>query len=154
MRAFEEFGELLRTFERTLAFVIGDWINELEDRFGEESSQLIDATGWSESTVRVYSWTAKKVRAELRMIDAGLSYKHHQIVAALPPSQQKHWLTQALGNGEGPWPVSRLEKAIKSGEDLLPTKWFVVVECKDASDQAALLKQLELNGRSCKTLER
>lgn len=156
LAAFAELGEALRTFERTLAFVIGDWINALEDRYGEEASQVIDASGWSLNTIRTYAWTAKKVPPENRRIDEGLTYAHHQAVGALEPAEQRHWLTLALGNGDdaGPWPVSRLRAAIFRGSDLAAGRWWVMVECRDAGDQAALVKTLELQGRTCKPLER
>lgn len=154
--SFDEFaslGETLRTFERVIQFAIGDWINALEDRFGEKASQLIDASGWSESTIRTYAWTAKKVAKDNRMIDAGLSYAHHQIVGGLAPPEQRQWLKLALGTDEeGVWPVARLKAAIKNGEDLAPPKWFVMVECKDEQDQQALLKKFEREGRTCKAL--
>jgi hypothetical protein len=150
---FAELGEMLRTFERVLQFTIGDWINALEDRYGEQASQLIDASGWSESTIKTYAWTAKKVPKENRMIDQGLSYAHHQLVGALPPAEQKQWLKQALGSDEtGPWPVARLRAAVKDGSDLAPTKWIVLVECRDEQDQLALLRHMEQDGRMCKAL--
>jgi hypothetical protein len=151
--AFASLGEMLRTFERVLQFTIGDWINALEDRYGEQASQLIDASGWAESTIKTYAWTAKKVPKENRMIDQGLSYAHHQLVGALPPAEQRQWLKQALGDEEtGIWTTARLRSAVKDGSDLAPTKWWVMVECRDEKDQAALLKKLELDGRQCKAL--
>ncbi len=152
--AFAELGEMLRTFERTLAFVVGDWINALEDRFGEEASQLIDSTGWSLSTIKTYAWTARKVPEENRLIDEGLSYAHHQAVGRLDHKEQKRWLGLALGNGDGPWPVSKLKAAVRDGSDLSERHWWVLVECRDEQDQNSLLKRLESDGRTCKALER
>jgi hypothetical protein len=151
MESFAEFGEILRTFERTLAFVIGDWINALEDRFGEEASQLLDASGWTLSTIKTYAWTAKKVAPENRFIDEGLSYAHHQAVGALEPNEQKHWLKKALNDGE-PWSVSKLRAAISTHNN--KQRWLVTVECKDEADQEDLVRQLERQGRACKAIER
>jgi hypothetical protein len=153
IEAFAELGEALRTFERTLQFAIGDWINALEDRYGEEASQLIDASGWSLNTIRVYSWTAKNVPPANRFIDEGLTYAHHQAVASLAHPEQKHWLKLALGDGDEPWPVSKLRAAISRGADLTKKYWVVIV-CKDEDDQAALVKELERQGRTCKSMER
>jgi hypothetical protein len=151
--AFADLGEMLRTFERTMAFVVGDWINQLEDRFGEKSAQLVDATGWSLNTIRAYAWTARKVPPENRFIDAGLTYAHHQAVAALAQPEQRHWLTLALGNGDDiePWSVTRLRAAISKGSDL-QSRWWILVECKDEAEQGNVLKALELQGRTCKAL--
>src|SRR4051812_16103209 len=56
--AFDALGETLRTLHRTLPFAIGDFFNEVESRFPEKASQLLDHTGWAEETLRTYRWAA------------------------------------------------------------------------------------------------
>ena len=150
--AFGELGEMLRTFERTMAFVVGDWINAVEDRFGEQSAQLIDATGWSLNTIRTYAWTSRKVPKENRFIDAGLTYAHHQAVGALAHPEQRHWLKLAIAGDDGePWSVTKLRGAISRGADLAP-RWLIMVQCKDEAEQASILRELERQGRNCRAL--
>ena len=149
------FGEMLRTFEVGLQFAIGDYARYVEGRFGEQASQILDATGWAEATLRVYTWVSGKVPAENRMVDRGLSFKHHMAVAGLSPSQQRKWLDHALGNGDGePWSVNRLTAAVKAGADVTPTAWLVLATCTSERQQSKVMKLLELEGVACKTMER
>lgn len=150
----ENFGELLRTMENSIQFARGDFQNYMEARFGEQAAQALDASsGWASSTCRAYRWVSERVAPEDRRIDQGLSFKHHMVVAALPPAQQRKWLDKAIGNGESePWTVSRLTAALKVGADLPQTKWYVLVECRSEAKQQALLKKLELDGHQCKAV--
>lgn len=152
---WEDVGQVLAVQVRGLQFQVGDWLRIGEKYFGEKASQVIDARCWSESTVRVYRHVAEKVPVANRMLDRGLAYAHHQAVAALAPRQQKTWLTRALGNGDGrPWSVARLKTAIKSGADQPETGWWVLVSCTSAKDQEALVKRMELDGRTAKPTTR
>ena len=60
----------------------------------------------------------------------------------------------ALGDGEEIWSVARLRAAIRAGKDPIETRWWVLVECADKKTQAAYLKQLELEGRTCRPVTR
>lgn len=133
--------------------MVGDWLIYGEKRYGELAAQAIDIKGWSEETVRVYSWVAKSVPMENRRED--LTFKHHQLVAHLPPAQQRKWLKQAATSEDaGAWPASRLAAAIKEGGDEAPTAWFILVEAGSQAKRDALQKELELAGHQCKAVER
>ena len=151
----EMFGESLRTLDRGIQFALGDYFRYIEDRFGEQASQILDHTGWSESTLRTYRWTAEKIAVETRRMDR-LSYRHHQLVAALPPLAQRKWLTEAAeGNGDGkPWTTARLQQAIKAGSDLEITKWYLVTRCTSEAQRDELLKELEGRGFLCTATEK
>ena len=152
---WDDVGHVLAVQVRGLQLQVGDWLRIGEKFFGEKAAQVIDAQSWSESTVRVYRHVAGKVPMENRMIDKGLSYAHHQAVAALAPRQQKTWLMRALGNGDGtPWPVSRLKAAIRAGGDEPETGWWVLVSCSSAKDQEALVRRMEMDGRTAKPTTR
>lgn len=144
----------LRLVEQSVQFAIGDAINYAEATFGEEASQIVDAADWSEATVKVYRWVAEKVAPENRMLDRGLTFSHHMAVAGLTPAKQRKWLEQAAGEDGKPWRVSRLKAAMKEGGDQPVTRWWLLVECKDAEDATDLQKKLELESRTVKTLER
>jgi len=147
---FDLLGRYFKTWHASIQFAIGDWINAVEQRFGEKASQLVDATGWELTTIRTYAWVAEKIDPSRRRIADGLSYSHHQAVAGLAPAEQKQWLRYALGTDGEMWSVKRLQAAIKHGDDIAPNRYWIVVECHDESDQAALLKEFELKGRQCK----
>lgn len=151
--AFDALGETLRTLEHSLAFVIGDFFREVENRFGEQASQILDHTGWSESTLRVYRWTATKVSPEDR--NEALTFSHHQVVAALPPREQRQWLSQAAdGDGGTPWPVARLKAAVKANGDQPVTAWICVALCESERQRDALARELEGRGIRCKASEK
>lgn len=152
--ACEALWAALRTLECSLQFAVGDAVNDFEGRWGERASQIIDASGLSLSSVKVYAWVAKQVPSQNRMIDRGLSFAHHLACAALPHAEQRSWLTQALGNGGGQWSVSRLKAAIREGSDLEPSAWFVIVTCDSEAKQQKVLAKLESDGLTCKAVER
>jgi len=150
----EALWETLRTMEKSIQFAIGDAMKYFRERWGERADQIIsDGTGWSLETLRAYEWTSDKVRPEVRMIDRGLSYSHHQAVAKLPPVEQKKWLAEAV-DGDAPWPVSRLKQAIKANGDLDVTAWFVIVRAKDEASRDRLMSELESRGFICKSTDR
>lgn len=146
----------LKTLERSLQFAIGDAIRYIEGRWGEEkAAQIIDATGWSLSTVNVYRWVAKNVPSENRMLDRGLSYAHHQACAGLPAPDQKVWLTRALGDGDGEhWPVAKLKQALRSKVEVEETEWYLVVACGTEEKRENLRRELEGKGYRCKVSEK
>ena len=145
--AFAALGETLRTLDRSIQFVIGDYFREVEDRFHEKSSQLLDHTGWSEQTLKTYRWTAKQVPSENRRMDV-LSYSHHQAVAALPIARQKELLDKSAdGDGTKPWSVQRLKAEITSTTTGTPMTFGVSVFCESEADQEACCRQLDNLGR-------
>jgi hypothetical protein len=153
--ACADFSEVLRTFERSIQFVIGDYCRYLEGRFGEKASQIIDATGWSLSTIKTYIWVSENVLPENRRIEQGLSFKHHMAVASLPPEQQRSWLAKALNEAEEePWPASRLVAAIKNGADVETSGWVIFVTCTSEKQQTRVLKLLEVEGVQCKAVSK
>lgn len=143
----------LRAVEQGIQFAIGDAIRYIEERFGEQASQVIDSElGWSQSTIDVYRWTAQNVPSENRRPD--LSYSHHQAVAKLQPQDQRKWLAQAAGTGDGAWPVSRLKAAVKAGEDVVQESWYVLVAVSATEERDELTKELEGRGYKCKPIAR
>lgn len=152
---WEKLGDRLAVMERGIQFVIGDWLNMLEDRFGEEAAQAIDATRWSEKTLSACRWVAKSVPPESRMMDRGLSFEHHKAVAKLSPSKQRTWLKKAAGDGtEQPWTVARLRAAMTAGEDLPIVGWRLLVTCDSPEDRQQLQDRLEGQGKACKPVDK
>jgi len=147
-------GTVLLVAERASQFAIGDFVNYVEDRFGEQASQIIDeGSGWSLKTVQVYAWLAKRIAPGVRRMDR-LGIRHHMLVAGLSPGRQREWLNRAADDQDGPWTVARLAKALKENGDAIETAWWVLVATSGAEDQAALMSMLEGQGRSVKALTR
>lgn len=150
-----EAGQRLALFAKGLAFAVGDWLVYGEHEFGEQAAQAIDAQHWSESTVRAYRWLAERVPPGSRV--DGLDMAHHLAVAKLPPAEQRKWLRSALeGDGGARWSVTRLktELAKADGRPTSPLAYYVLAECRDASDQASLLDYFRREERPCEAVRR
>lgn len=147
-------GSVLIVAERASQFAIGDFVNYVEDKFGERSAQIIDEDGgWSLKTVQVYSWLSKHVAPDVRRMDR-LGIRHHLLVATLSPGKQREWLNRAADALDGPWTVARLAKALRENGDAEETAWWVLVATAGADEQAALIERLSAEGKTAKAVTR
>lgn len=150
--AFANVGKRLRILERASQFALGDYLNQVEDRFAEEASQIVDATEWSEKTCSSYRWLAKSIAIERRRMDR-LGVAHHIEVAALSPLLQEKWLKKAADDdNELPWTVARLRQEMKAGGVLKATAFWVLVQCDNEKKQREFMAQMEKQGRICKAV--
>lgn len=144
-----DLGEALRVVEHAAQFSVGDFVNYVEDAFGEQASQIVDASNWSESTLKVYRWVCKQVPMTVRLPE--LSFSHHQVVADLSPEDQQSWLLRASDGEDGhAWSVGRLRKQIKlakAGKQAEP-KWYLLVDCGSEEKRGELMRQLDNLGFS------
>lgn len=101
-------GVLLGRVKRTASWLIGDWLNAGETRFGEKYAQAIEDTGLTEGTLRNYASVCGRVTPERRLSD--LPFSMHADVAALTPEQQTEWLTRARDEG---WSRTQLREELK-----------------------------------------
>lgn len=145
-----EYGYQLATLEHAVQFAIGDFILYVEATFGERGSQVVDPDcGWTEDSLRVYRWVAEKVPPAMRRPE--LSYRHHQLVARLPPATQQRRLEQAATHH---WSSAELGRALRKGDAPDATECWLLVLCKDAADRTTLQTTLEAKGRTCKGVDR
>jgi len=147
-------GEILRVAQRADGFAIGGWANYMEQRFGEEASQAIDAeSGWNLKTLSVYRWLDKQVALPRRRMDR-LTIKHHLIVASLTPTKQKEWLDRAANDSDPlsePWTCAQLAKALADGEASLgDLAHWVIVLARSEADAQGLLATFTEQGRTAK----
>ena len=125
----EDFCKVWPRMERLTPFILGDFINYVEAHFGEEASQLLDASfGWAEGTLRNYSWVCDHVARDVRREE--LSFKQHRLVANLPRAQQVKWLERAAsGDENGPWNYRHMRAAIKAGTEPEVIGWALFIDC-------------------------
>lgn len=90
-------------------WVIGDWINIGEKRYGESYKRAIELTGKSYQTLRNVASVAKSV--ELYRRRDSLTWKHHAEVAALP-DEDREQLLDACESEE--WTTAELRQAVKA----------------------------------------
>lgn len=142
-----EVGQILAVMDRALAFLVGDWIRFGEDRYGEMAAQFIDARQWQPETVRNYVWLAERVPQPNRMLDRGLTIRHHQLVAKLPPAEQGRWLRRALNDGGQRWTPNMLRAAIRGNDETASdTEWYVVVPFENEGSRDKFVDELRMRG--------
>ena len=120
---WERLGQLLFRFDRSMQWLIGDWLLQGEDNKWGKHEEIAAELGLQVKTLYDYRYVARhvdfSVRTEL------LSFGHHKLVAQLEPSLQRRWLKRAAAgdldaaSGEPrPWSISRLRKEMAA----LPTE--------------------------------
>ena len=150
---FEEWQaafEWTQQAESVAPFWVGDLIECGEAAFGEKYAQALDATTYSEKTLRNYAYVARQVAANRRRPQLGWGI--HAEVASLEPDQQDAWLDRAMAEGltrDELRALLREAKATDAGEDVSEMFW-VTVGCKDAADQQRLAEQFRQEGRAVK----
>lgn len=110
---WEAYGYGLMRVEGAIQWIIGDWLNYGEHKYGQAYTQALEM--WPEAryqTLSNYKWVAWNVTSSLRR--EGLPYSHHVEVARLEPRAQKYWLEEAELHA---WSVRELRAAIRQGPE-------------------------------------
>ena len=93
----------------TLAFEVGDWVNEGEDRFGEMASQFVDAFSYWQ--VAKWASVARRIPAACRVYNVeGVTMEHHRVVADQPEDLQRPLLLRAA---EKHWRAAELKREMQ-----------------------------------------
>jgi hypothetical protein len=112
--SFEEWdslGQKLAPIGKSIGFIIGDWINYGEARYGAKYEDALNRTGFAYNTLRHYAYVARKV--EMCVRKHNLDYCIHATVAKLKTDDEKqYWLGMAEKHDLG---VRRLRKSINFG---------------------------------------
>lgn len=93
---WERLGQVLKRVESGVQWWIGDWMAYGEKHFSEKYAQAIDVsdqTGINVDTLRNYQWVSEHVPPVMRITTVPWSF--HQVIAALPPKEQRKWLKHA-----------------------------------------------------------
>lgn len=86
-------GEVLAAFNKSLAWLVGDWAALGDVEYGRKYEFLAEMTGLKEGTLRNYAYIAQAFQMSRRYDN--LEFKHHAIVAALEPEVADMWLDMA-----------------------------------------------------------
>lgn len=108
---WRELGDLLFGFEKSIQWLIGDWLNIGEKQYGQTYDALADSTGYKIKSLYEYAYVARQVEISIRM--ETLSFGHHGLVAGMKADQQRKWLMLADSNG---WSVAKLREEINGGK--------------------------------------
>ena len=119
---WEAYGGAIRRVEGAVQWIIGDWLNYGERKYGEMYAQAVDETDYKKETLMNAKWVAGKIETSLRR--EVLTWSHHKEVAKLEPEEQEYWLNEAVEQGYG---VRGLRDAIRDGgqESAFPEGWCV-----------------------------
>ncbi len=104
-------GQKLAPIGKSIGFIIGDWINYGDKRYGEKYDEALAKTGLAYQTLTNFAHVARKVGIYLRK--ENLDWSQHATVAKLKTDEEKkHWLDMAE---EHDLSVRRLRKSINFG---------------------------------------
>ena len=105
-----ELGSRLAPIAKSIALMLGDWVNYGKKAYGHKYKEAVRVTGLAEKTLRNYAYVARNVGHSLR--DPSLGQEHHAAVAPLEPHLQKHWLGLAKEHNPS---IPCLRKSIQAG---------------------------------------
>jgi hypothetical protein len=100
-------GQRLLRVEKMLPWVLGDWINYGEAKWGEKYSQALTDTDYSYSRLTTFSYVCRRIDFSRRRQE--LSFGHHEVVAPLIPDTQDVWLQRAVSHR---WSIRNLIDAL------------------------------------------
>ena len=113
---WDALGKKLAPVGKSIGFIIGDWINYGEKRYGEKYTDAIKRSGLTMETLKLYSHVARRI--EMLNRSNVLDFTHHIVAARLKdPDQQQHWLKIAE---EEKMSVRRLKKSLNAGRIVTP----------------------------------
>ncbi len=108
---WNDLGQKLAPVGKSIGFIIGDWINYGEKRWGDKYEEAMMRTGMAYQTLMDFAYVARKVEISLR--NENLDFTHHRVVAKLKtPDEKEHWLKMAEKHKLG---IRRLRKSINFG---------------------------------------
>ena len=94
-KQWEKLGKDLFQAARDLPWMIGDWLNFGERKYGERYAQALEMGRYDYVTLRKCSWVCRHVPPERRRPSSVLSFKHHEVITPLEPEEQEEMLDLA-----------------------------------------------------------
>jgi hypothetical protein len=139
---WEQLSTALLKGEAVIQWAVGDCILWGEQKFGEMASQVMDATGLKESTLRNYVWVASKIPPDRRR--ETVPFTHHKVVAGLEADAQDAILdkVEAAVGTEDEWSVREVQKAVKLVEAATTPEEERTQEQKKTIRKSDLLKTI------------
>ena len=115
---WEAYGSGIRRVEGAIQWLIGDWLNYGERKYGEMYTQGLEPSEYD--LLAKYKWVSGAVESCFRKQE--LSWSHHKEVAKLEPEEQAYWLDEAIKRG---YTMRGLRDAIRDEdkESVSPEGW-------------------------------
>lgn len=143
---FEGLGALLFRLEDGIQLYIGDYLASYERLGYGDISRLAEAYHRNYKTLSNWKWICANVATSLRKEvlrinpQKPLTIGHYNLVAALSPDEQWHWLSQAAQNQ---WSVAMLQEMLKP--KILTGKALPWERALDGLEQVALKKWAKMD---------
>ena len=104
-----DFGKNIKGVEGAIQWLIGDWLNYGETRYGDKYKAAIEATGYDYFTLSREKQLSRRFK-EFRRRRLNLSWSHHVEVQGLEDDTADRLLDKAETNN---WTVKELRKAVR-----------------------------------------
>lgn len=88
-------GNALWKMEKLMPWMIGDWLNFGEWKYGEMYAQAVDETGLDRHTLMNYKWVSSRIPKSRRR--ESIDFSTHSEIAKYEPEKQDKFLDQAEG---------------------------------------------------------
>lgn len=109
-------GEQIIPMAKSIGFMVGDWVNYGESRYGEKYKDAVRRSGLTKETLFQYAHVARRVQILER--SKVLDFCHHIVLARLKdPEEQRHWIKIAEDEKMS---VRRLKKSLNAGRIVTP----------------------------------
>ena len=140
---WKNLGAIVGSTVRVGPWLVGDWVNFGESRFGEKYTQALDVTSLSVERLRVCAWISSRFPPADRR--SSLSFESHREVASLNEDERKHWLDLAEQNKWGSKDL-RMELRQANAGNRIPSSTlralFLFTEPPDEEDTEDLIADL------------
>lgn len=115
---WKQLGRVLFRFDKSIQWLIGDWLLYGENNKWGETAKIADQMGYEVKTLYDYKYVAQNVNFSVRT--ENLSFGHHKLVSKLDPEEQQYWLEKAAYGDVNEatqtahsWSISRLRDEMK-----------------------------------------
>jgi hypothetical protein len=102
---------LIAPIANSIGFIVGDWINYGEKRYGKMYEEALQRTGLAYKTLRNLAYVSRKVELSLRKDNLDW-YKHDTVAKLKTDDEKRHWLDMTEKHNLS---VRRLRKSINFG---------------------------------------
>jgi hypothetical protein len=105
-------GEQIVAIADSSGWWLGDWLIYGQETYPDRYRRAMDQTGLDYQTLRNYAWVSRRYIPSRRRLT--LSFHHHMEVAAMPESDQNHWLDFAE---KMKWSKNELRRQCRAGAE-------------------------------------
>lgn len=134
---YEKMGRLLGNANRRMQWVVGDWINLVEDVYPDRYSQATEVTGLNKQTLINRASICRRIPEKRRR--QGLPFSMHADLAYIDPQEREHWLNEAHKNGWNRDELRDHRAAAKAAKEVGPVGETAVTSTASVAEKGELV---------------